>query len=142
MCVKKFSLKLSCMTFLFSVSKQLKIHSIVEIVGFNLMTSISLARTLSSISCNTLVIVSQVTGSFPLPVAHSRRISVLICSASPLCLHSMLLTLVPLGSFRSKMPNWLYLVPISCGMLIVLCLAGNLMHSSTVGQSAMTIQRT
>ena len=139
MYAKKFSAKLSCVTFLFSVSK---IHSSVEIVDFNLMTSISLARTLSSISCNTLVIVSQVTGFFPPPVAHSRRISVLICSASPLCLCSMLLTLVPLGSFRSKVPNWLYLVPISCGMLIVPCLTGNLIHSSTVGQSAMTIQRT
>ena len=57
-----------------------------SLVGFNLITSISLARAPSSISRNTVVSVCQVTGFFPLPVAHSQRISVLIRSASSLCL--------------------------------------------------------
>ena len=103
-CEEKFaSIILSCMILLYQ-NVNIKIYIIVD---FNLTTSISLARVLRPILCNTSVSVFQLTGFFPLPVAHSRRISVLICTASPLCLYSMLLTLVPLGSFRRKMPNWL-----------------------------------
>ena len=88
----------------------------------NLTASISLASVQSSISRNTSVSVSQLTGVFPLPLAHSRRISLLIRSASPLCLCSMLVTLAPLWSSRRKTPKSWYLMPISCGMLILLSL--------------------
>ena len=109
-----------------------------DVSDTNLTSSISVARVQSSISCNTTVSVFQLTGFFPLPVAHSWRISVLIFSTSPLCLHSMLQTRILFTSLRRNMPNWLYFVPISCGMLIVLCLPWNRMHSNTVGQSAVT----
>ena len=106
-CEEKFaSIILSCMILLYQ-NVNIKIYSTVDIVGFNLITSISLARVPRPILCNTSVSVFQLTGFFPLPVAHSWRISVLICTVSPLCLSSMLLTIVPLWSFRSKVPNWL-----------------------------------
>lgn len=64
--------------------------------------------------------VAQVTGCFPLPVNHSRRISLLISSASLQCLRAILLTLDPFLSSRRKVPNWTYFVAISTGMLITL----------------------
>ena len=106
---------------------------------FDLTTSISLARVQSPMSHNTSVSVCQLTGFFPLPVAHSWRISLLIRSASSLCLSSMFRTLVPLRSSSRRRPKSWYLVLIFSAMLIIPSLPWNLMHSSKVGQSVVTM---
>ena len=86
----------------------------------HLQVLISPARVESSMSCKTSIRVAQVTGCLPLPVTHSWRISVLICSASEWCLWAIIFTLEPFLSSRRKIPNWTYLVAISTGMLTTL----------------------
>jgi len=98
-----------------------------------LTASMSPASLESSTSRSTSISVLQLTGCFPLPLSHSSRISVLICSASFPCLCSMLQTLVPVESSKRRMPNKVYLVLISWGMLILLSLPRNLTSSTIVG---------
>ena len=100
----------------------------------HLAASISPARADSSVSCKTSTRVAQVTGCLPLPVSHSWRTSVLICSASFKCLWAMNLTLNPVLSSRRKLPNLMYLVAISTGILITLpSVHVNLSSSCNVG---------
>ena len=87
-------------------------------------------------SRSTSISVLQLTGCFPLPLIHSWRISVLICSASSLCLCSMLWTLAPVDDSKRRKPNQVYLVLISWGMLILLSLPRNLISSSIVGRES------
>ena len=74
------------------------------------------ARLESPMSRKTSARVSQVAGCFPLPASHCSRISVLIRSGSFACMWAMFLTLCPVLSCRRRMPNCLYLVPISFTM--------------------------
>ena len=115
-------------------------HTLCYVADFDLTASISLASVLSPMSCNTSVSVSQLTGSLPLPLTHSWRISLLIRSASCLCLSSMFRTLVPFGSSRRRRPKSWYFVLIFSAILIFPSLPWNLMHFSKVGQSAVTMK--
>ena len=102
--------------------------------GGHLLVLMLLARVESSMSCKTSTRVAQVTGCLPLPFSHSRRISMLICSASLWYLSAIILTLDPFMSSRRKVPNWTYLVAISTGMLTTLpSVHVNLSSSDRVG---------
>ena len=94
---------------------------------------ISPARVESLMSFKTFTRVSQVTGCLPLPVSHSWRISVLIRSGLSLCAWTMLSTLFPESSSSRIVPNILYCVPISWGILIFFCWPGKLSSSCRVG---------
>ena len=99
----------------------------------HLLVLISPARVESSMSCKTSTSVSQATGCLPLPVSHSWRISVLIRSALSLYSWTMLSTLAPESSSSRIVPNVLYCVPISWGILIFLSWPGKLRSSCRVG---------
>ena len=71
-------------------------------------------------SCKTSTRVVQVTGFLPLPVSHSWKISVLICSELLRFLWAIILTLDPFWSSKRRVPNWTYLVAISTGRLTTL----------------------
>ena len=119
------------------------LSSLWNIISYSFLTaSISLARVQSSMSRNTLISVFQLTGCFPLPVTHSRRISLLIRSGSSLCLSSIFRTLFPLWSSRRRRPKSWYLVLIFSAMLIILSNPWNLMHSTKVGQSVVATEST
>ena len=102
--VRNFSSKLYD-TAVYRIKAIIKVHSIVDVVSLDLTSSISLASAPSSMSRNTSVSVSQVTGFFSLPVAHSLRISVLIRSAFCRYTSSRLRTLVPFESSRRWRPK-------------------------------------
>ena len=100
-----------------------------------MIASISPANVLSSMSRKTCVSVFQVTGCLPLPATHSSMISILISFTSLLCLWARARILAPLWSSSKRRPNSRYLIPISWGILILLSLPRNLMHSIRVGWS-------
>ena len=114
-----------------------KLYSNFGLLGFglpgHLTASISPARVESSMSRKTSTRVVQVTGFLPLPVSHSWRISVLMCSEL-LFWWAMILTVDPFWSSRRKVPNWTYLVAISTGTLTTLpSVHLNLSSSGRVG---------
>ena len=78
------------------------------------------ARVDSSMLCKASTSVAQVTGCLPLPVSHSLRISVFICTGLFKHLCAIIWTLDPFLSSRRKMPKRTYLVAISTGMLTTL----------------------
>ena len=86
----------------------------------HLLVLISPARVESSMLFKTSTRVVQVTGCLPLPFNHSWRIFVLISSALSLHSRIMLSTLAPRSSSSRNVPNVLYLVAISTGMLTTL----------------------
>ena len=102
------------------------------------MASISPANVLSSMSHKTWISVFQVTGCLPFPATHSSMISILISFASFICLRARARIFAPLWSSSRRRPNSRYLTPISWGMLILLFLPRNLMHSINVGWSPWT----
>ena len=67
---------------------------------------ISLARLVSSISCNTSTSVSQVTGHLPLPSIHCWRTSMFIRSGLSLCLLAIFWIRAPYPSSRRSIPNF------------------------------------
>ena len=94
----------------------------------------SSASTPSPVSRSTSIRVLQLTGFFPRPETHSWRISMLISSALPRCLLVIAATFDPVSSFRSRMPKFIYLVPISRVILIFLFLPWKLSSSGRVGR--------
>ena len=100
----------------------------------HLLVLILPARVESSMSCKTSTRVSQVTGCLPLPVSHSWRIFVLISSALSLCSRTMLSTWAPLSSSSRIMPNFVYCVPITWGILILFSWPGKFSSSCRVGR--------
>ena len=86
----------------------------------HLLVLISPARVESSILCKASTRVAQFTGCLPLPVSHSLRISVFICTGLFKYLCAIILTLDPFLSSKRKVPNWTYLAAISTGMLTTL----------------------
>ena len=99
----------------------------------HLLVLISPARVESLMSCKTSIRVAQITGCLPLPFSHSWRIFMLISSALSLHSRVMLSTLAPRSSASRIVPNVLYCVPISWGMLIRLSWPGKLSSSCRVG---------
>ena len=89
-----------------------------------------------------VISVLQLTGFSPAsPRTHFFSISMLIWTGSLRCLCTIPSTMAPVRSLRSRIPNVLYLVPISCGMLIVLpWLAGKDNSSTRVGVESVTKQ--
>ena len=92
----------------------------IHFSGGHFLLQISPARVESWMSYKTSTSVAHVTGCLLLPVSHSWRISVFICSALFKCLCAIILTLDPSLSSRRKAPNWTYLVAIIIGMLSTL----------------------
>ena len=86
----------------------------------HLLVLISLARVESSMLRKASTRVAHVTGCLPLPVSHSLRISVFICTGLFKHLCAIILTLDPFLSSRRKMPKRTYLAAISSGMLTTL----------------------
>ena len=92
----------------------------IHFSGRHFLLRISPARVESWMSFKTSTSVVHVTGCLLLPVSHSRRISVFICSALFKCLCAIMSTLDPLLSSSRKALNRTYLVAISTGMLTTL----------------------
>ena len=86
----------------------------------HLLVLISPARVESSILRKASTRVAQFTGCLPLPVSHSWRISVFICTGLFKHLCAIILTLDPFLSSRRKVLKRTYLVAISTGMLTTL----------------------
>ena len=100
----------------------------------HLVVLISPARVESSMSYKASTRVAQVTGCLPLPVSHSLRISVFICTGLFKHLCAIILTLDPFLSSRRKMPKRTYLFAISTGMLTTLpSVHANFSSSGRVG---------
>ena len=104
--------------------------------------SISLASIDMPLFLRQVISVLQLTGFSPAsPRTHFFSISILMLTGSLSCFSSIPSTVAPVRSLRSRIPNVLYLVPISSGMLIVLpWLAGKDNSSTREGVESVTQQ--